>query len=64
MDVVSASGHFSTVVQLAVVFGSVSVIFLFACSRQASGNFTRFLRELRAVNHPSFRGRRRKRARF
>lgn len=48
MEFIELFEKLSTVVQLALIIGTVTVIFLLACSRRAAENLALFLRELRS----------------
>ena len=49
MELINVFGQLSIIVQLALIIGSVVVIFLIACSRQAAENLALFIRELRVT---------------
>ncbi len=49
MEIIRLFSQLAPVVQLSIVIGSVALVFLIACSRQAGENLLLFLQGLRSV---------------
>lgn len=52
IELIDVFTKLSVAVQLALIIGSVTIILLIGCSRQAAENLAFFFRELRSVLRP------------